>query len=331
MRGSRVPYLVLALITTLVACTSVSEAPGEANASEVRRAAAPPTLVISQVYGGGGNTGAPYTHDFVEVFNRGSVPAALGGLSIQYASAEGSGAFGANASQLTVLPNVTLAPGQYLLIQQAGGVNGDPIPNPDVVDASPINMAAGSGKVALVDGTASLGCNGGSAPCTAEQVARIVDLVGYGNADFYEGSGAAPTLSNTTAGLRADAGCTDTDDNGADFVASVPVPRNTASPLDPCSARDILDAFDDAVGADELEGVGPGRSADHRLQALRNMLANAHDLVTAGDPVGACRQYGDASKRIHTEGALRSSHFVTGVAARALYDLIADRMAALGC
>ncbi len=29
-------------------------------------------LVISQVYGGGGNTGAQYTHDFVELFNRGS-------------------------------------------------------------------------------------------------------------------------------------------------------------------------------------------------------------------------------------------------------------------
>ena len=31
-------------------------------------------VVISQVYGGGGNTGATYTHDFVELFNRGSMP-----------------------------------------------------------------------------------------------------------------------------------------------------------------------------------------------------------------------------------------------------------------
>ena len=30
------------------------------------------TIVISQVYGGGGNTGAPYTHDFIELFNRGT-------------------------------------------------------------------------------------------------------------------------------------------------------------------------------------------------------------------------------------------------------------------
>ena len=30
------------------------------------------TLVISQVYGGGGNAGATYKNDFVEVFNRGT-------------------------------------------------------------------------------------------------------------------------------------------------------------------------------------------------------------------------------------------------------------------
>jgi uncharacterized protein len=38
-----------------------------------------PILVISQVYGGGGNSGAPYRNDFVEVFNRGDAPASLAG------------------------------------------------------------------------------------------------------------------------------------------------------------------------------------------------------------------------------------------------------------
>jgi uncharacterized protein len=47
----------------------------------------------------------------------------------------------------------------------------------------------------------------------------------------------APTLSNNTAGVRADGGCTDTDDNAADFsTVSPPTPRNTASPLNPCGA-----------------------------------------------------------------------------------------------
>jgi hypothetical protein len=38
-------------------------------------------------------------------------------------------------------------------------------PSPDVTDATPINMAAGGGKVALVNSTTPLGCNGGSTPC----------------------------------------------------------------------------------------------------------------------------------------------------------------------
>jgi hypothetical protein len=34
--------------------------------------AASPNVVISQVYGGGGNSGSTYTHDFIELYNRGS-------------------------------------------------------------------------------------------------------------------------------------------------------------------------------------------------------------------------------------------------------------------
>jgi hypothetical protein len=92
-------------------------------------------------------------------------------------------------------------------------------------------MAAGAGKVALVAGTEPLGCNGGSNPCSAAQLARIVDLVGYGNATFFEGATAAPTLSNTTAAFRGGDGCTDTDNNGADFAAASPSPRTALTPL----------------------------------------------------------------------------------------------------
>ena len=80
-----------------------------------------PNIVISQVYGGGGNTGAPYTHDFIELFNRGAAAASLSGMTLQYASATGTGNFGASSTQLTDLPAVTLQPGQYYLVQEAGG------------------------------------------------------------------------------------------------------------------------------------------------------------------------------------------------------------------
>src|SRR5687767_15859521 len=105
-------------------------------------AAISPDVVISQVYGGGGNSGATYTHDFVELFNRGTTAVSLAGWSIQYASATGTGNFGANSGQQTELPSVSLAPGQYLLIQEAStAAVGSPLPTPDVTDSTPINMS----------------------------------------------------------------------------------------------------------------------------------------------------------------------------------------------
>ena len=170
------------------------------------------------------------------MFNAGATSASLNGWSIQYASATGTGNLGATATQLTELPDVTLAPGQYYLVQQASGATGIALPGPDLVDPTPIAMAAGAGKVALVASAVSLGCNGGSAPCDAAQLALIRDLVGYGNANFFEGAGAAPTLSNTTAALRAGGGCTDSNNNSLDFPAPAPMPapRSSASPLAPC-------------------------------------------------------------------------------------------------
>jgi hypothetical protein len=195
-----------------------------------------PDVVISQVYGGGGNSGAPYANDFVELFNRGSAPVPLAGWSIQYTSATGTGNFGASATQITPLAG-SLPPGAFLLIQEASNAAvGNPLPTPDVTDSTPINMSGTAGKVALVNTTTPLGCNGGSTPCSPVALATIVDLVGYGNANFFEGSGAAPTLSNTTAALRLGDGCTETDDNSADFSAAAPTPRNSASPAHVCGS-----------------------------------------------------------------------------------------------
>jgi uncharacterized protein len=189
-------------------------------------------LVISQVYGGGGNADAPYTNDFVELFNPTTSTVSVNGMSVQYASATGTGNFGSSSSQLTALSG-SIAPGGYLLVREAAGTTpSGTLPTPDLTGS--INMSGTGGKVALVSSTTTLGCNGSSAPCSASQLALIVDLVGYGGATFYEGAAAA-TLSNTTAGLRGSGGCADTDDNAADFTAAAPAPRNSASPSHACS------------------------------------------------------------------------------------------------
>lgn len=241
------PVLLLAACGDRQLPTTASPLGGPA-LTEVSAQVGSPSVVISQVYGGGGNSGAPYTHDYVELFNRGETTVSLNGWSIQYASATGTGNFGANTGQLSELTG-SIAPGQYLLVQQAGGSVGAPLPTADIVDPTPINMSATAGKVALVTGTTGLGCNGGSSPCSADQLARIVDLVGYGSANFFEGSGPAPTLSNTTAAFRKQDGAQDTDDNAADFTSAEPDPRNSSFGFPPtvASTAPASDAAEIAV------------------------------------------------------------------------------------
>ena len=152
----------------------------------------------------------------------------VSGWSVQYASANGT------SWQVTALPAVTLQPGQYLLVQEAAGTtlpNAPLLPTPDATGTIP--MAAGSGKVALVTNTTALTC-GAAIPCLPNPAIR--DLVGYGaDATSFEGAGpTSPTLTNSTAALRAADGCTDSDSNAADFVRLAPAPRNSAVTTSPC-------------------------------------------------------------------------------------------------
>jgi predicted extracellular nuclease len=87
-------------------------------------------------------------------------------------------------------------------------------------------MSASAGKVALVAGTTAL-------TSASPAAGSYVDLVGFGTATYFEGA-ASPAPSNTNAVLRAGAGCTDTDNNAADFATGEPLPRNTATALHAC-------------------------------------------------------------------------------------------------
>jgi large repetitive protein len=176
---------------------------------------APSHLVISQVYGGGGNSGAPLSNDFIELHNPGSTPVSLAGMSVQYASAAGT-----SWTNITLLPAINVLPGAYVLIQEAAGAGGGAaLPAPDVMGA--INLSGTAGKVALVANATALT---GACP-----TANVIDLVGYGaTATCSEGGHPTAAPSNTTAVLRAQNGCIDTDDNNADFATGAPTPRNIA-------------------------------------------------------------------------------------------------------
>ena len=179
-------------------------------------------VVISQVYGGGGNSGAVYKNDFIELFNRGTATVSLAGWSVQYASASGT------SWSVTALSG-SIAPGQYYLVQEAAGTGGTTsLPTPVNATGS-ISMSATAGKVALVASTAALS---GSCP------AGVIDFVGFGGANCFEGAGPTATLSNTTAALRASSGCNDSDSNSADFATGAAAPRNSATAPHACNALD---------------------------------------------------------------------------------------------
>ena len=215
-------------------------------------------LVISQVYGGGGNAGATWKNDFIEVFNKGVASVSLAGYSVQYGGAT------ASTWAVTSLGNSSLAPGRYFLIQEAAGANlsATSLPAPDATGA--IAMSATAGKVALVSSsTALLGaCPVGGA---------LVDLVGYGpTANCFEGTAMA-ALSNTTSGLRAAAGCTDSNVNSSDFSATASItPRNTATTANPCSGGGGSNPS--ATGSASVNPVTAGNSTT--LSAVNSPGAN---------------------------------------------------------
>ncbi|GAB6195073.1 lamin tail domain-containing protein [Lysobacter xanthus] len=177
-------------------------------------------VVISQVYGGGGNSNAAYRADYIELHNVTSSPQSVAGWSVQYASASGT------SWQVTPLSG-TIPAGGYLLVRQFDNTAtnvGAPVAVFDV--AGSINMSGTSGKVALVNSTAPL-----SGACPAGRA----DLVGFGTTTCFEGAGAAPSpASNAQAVKRVD-DCVDTDANSTDFSAAPALPRSSASPISSCT------------------------------------------------------------------------------------------------
>lgn len=186
-------------------------------------------VVISQVYGGGGNGGSFYKNDFIELYNGGADTVNLAGSSVQYASATGSS--WTNKTDLTG----KIAPGGFYLVQQAAGttVGGGsaPLPTPDQIGA--ISMSGTVGKVALVASTTALT---GTCPLGG----AVIDFVGYGTgasgANCSEGGTPVATLSNANSAQRkplAAGGFQDTNVNGTDFTVAAANPRSGGSPPPP--------------------------------------------------------------------------------------------------
>ena len=187
-------------------------------------------VVVSQVYGGGGNTGATLRSDFIELHNNGTTAVNLSGWSVQYASASGTSWTRTNLSG-------TIAAGGYFLVKQADGAGGTTnLPTPDTTGT--IAMSGTAGKVALVNDQVSLS---GACPVGGS----VVDFVGYGGTANCSETAPTAAPSNTTAVLRAANGCTDTGNNSSDFATGTPNPRNSASAINACGVSSPLLSIND--------------------------------------------------------------------------------------
>jgi len=192
---------LLALLTVIGSLVAASSASGSGAGS----------IVVSQVFAAGGNSGATYTNDYVDLFNRGSSAVSITGWTLQNATATGT------TWTSTALSGSVPAGGHYLVQLGSGGTNGSALPTSDATGTA--NIAVSGGKVQVVNGGAG-----------------VEDLVGWGSATLYEGSSPAPAMSATTALVRGGSGCTDADDNAGDFIAGAPNPLNSTASNAPCSS-----------------------------------------------------------------------------------------------
>jgi len=232
----------LALLVSGIGAATLAGTPAAAVSADV---------VISEIYGGGGNSGATLTNDFIELYNRGDAPVDISTWSVQYASAAGV------TWQRTNLTG-TIQPGRWYLVQEAAGAGGTtPLPTPDATGGIP--MSATSGKVALVTNQTNLACG---ADC--DTAAGVHDFIGYGTANDFE-TAAAPGLSNTTSDSR-DAVGTDTDNNSADFTEGAPNPQNSGSEPPPPPPVKTINEVQGAAHLSPLTGLA---------------VADVHGVVTA--------------------------------------------------
>ncbi|RKS84891.1 5'-nucleotidase [Microbacterium sp. AG790] len=173
-------------------------------------------VLINEVYGGGGNSKATYTHDFVELVNVSSAPVSLDGWTLQYAAAGGDNKFSAQPL------SGTIAAGRTFLVQEAKGQGGTtPLPTPDAVGS--LALSGTTGKVALVSSATIV---------TGPSDADVVDYVAWGSSATPAAGSPAPGTENPTS-ISRNASHTNTAVNSADFAVGAPTPQNSAAGAEP--------------------------------------------------------------------------------------------------
>ncbi|CUR55722.1 5'-Nucleotidase domain-containing protein [metagenome] len=277
--------LSLALVSTALLATPAGAEPAGTD------------LVISEVYGAGGNAGAALTHDFIELYNPTTAAISVDGWSVQYRSATGTSA------TLTNLSGVVPA-GEHYLVRESGGTVGAGLPTPDATGN--ITMSGTNGVVLLVSNTTGVSTVGDLAGSAA-----VVDAVGYGSTPTtFEGANTGVALTATTSAARGPLGG-DTDNNAADFSEAAPTPENSEVVVEPPAEVDATIA--------EIQGTNTATSP------LAGDIATTRGVVTAAYPTGGLNGFylqteGTGGTTDQTPGA-SDAVFVYGSAAVATVEI----------
>lgn len=204
---------------------------------------ADPNIRISQIYTRGGEAGAAFQNDFIELFNRGNVDVDLNGWSFNitnFSSGPPNTQYSATNIRLVSSSGIIISPGRHLLFKFGGnGTNGQPINNSDF-NLNPFPISDTGGQIVLLAKDKTLPFH--YCPAAPDQTGVVVDYLGYGTAICYEGT-VAPAPPPDKSLTRINGGCTDNNDNLADFSLAAPNPRARLDGATPCgpSATSVID------------------------------------------------------------------------------------------
>ena len=185
-----------------------------------------PNVIITEVYGGGGNSGATLRNDFVELYNTTAEPVDIGGWSLQYYSATGTGT--ATSGNVFVFPAETfIQPNSHFLIQGAAGTGGsEDLPQPDAVMT--INLGGTGGKIILYTVSEAQTIAASDLSSIIGNVA-FKDYVPYGTTAVPVWGSPTTAVTNSTSAQRriVDLQYVYTQNIGVDFIVDTPTPQNS--------------------------------------------------------------------------------------------------------
>jgi len=182
-------------------------------AADAPRALSAPAdhLVINEVQidsliGAGGTD-----DDWVEIYNPTAAPIALDGWSVQKTTGTGG------TLVRVPLAGTIAARGYWLIVRNGATTNPDLANQADTLASDNFSLAANN-IVYLANNNENI---------TGADDENIIDRVGWGTAENYEGAGPAPAITEAKSISRTPDG-EDTDDNQTDFTITNPTPRSSA-------------------------------------------------------------------------------------------------------